>query len=173
MNGTGGARGFVSVRACVNQAGYGYNGRISQQCAKGMYNAQDTYSPCSACPGGLTTSGVGAGRAPADCGVAAGFGWSSEQSAVVPCELGTYNNISYQASQRATCFACPAGRTTADIGSDDIADCSRKLLWLLCQQESFFVAFFCGVSGKAVVTAGGAEMAAYVVPCVIYAAQPC
>lgn len=41
-----GTGGFVSPYACVNRAGYGYNGRISQKCDKGYFNDKDTYSTC-------------------------------------------------------------------------------------------------------------------------------
>lgn len=81
-----GTRGFTSERACVTQDGYGYSARIASPCAVGTYNPRDTYSSCSACPTGLTTSGVGAGRTIADCGLAAGYGFHS--GAVTACPLG-------------------------------------------------------------------------------------
>ncbi len=41
-----GTGGFISPSACVNKAGYGYNGRISQKCDVGYYNDKDTISAC-------------------------------------------------------------------------------------------------------------------------------
>jgi hypothetical protein len=38
--------GFIGPYACVNKAGFGYNGRISQKCDTGYYNDKDTYSTC-------------------------------------------------------------------------------------------------------------------------------
>ena len=81
-----GTRGFTSERACVTQDGYGYSARIASPCPVGTYNPRDTYSSCSTCLTGLTTSGVGAGRTIADCGLAAGYGFHS--GAVTACPLG-------------------------------------------------------------------------------------
>jgi hypothetical protein len=78
--------GFTSPLACVNQAGYGYNGRVSQPCNKGFWGAKDTYGTCVACGYGLTTSAVGAGKSVADCGVAAGFGYDG--TTVQLCAMG-------------------------------------------------------------------------------------
>lgn len=84
----GNDRGFNDVRACVTLPGYGYNGRIAQACDIGFYNDKDTYETCKACGYGLTTEGVGLAATSADCGVAAGFGFSAARSAVVPCSIG-------------------------------------------------------------------------------------
>lgn len=81
-----GTEGFTSPMACVNQAGYGYNGRVSQPCIKGFWNAKDTYGTCTACGYGLTTSAVGAGKSATDCGVAAGFGFDG--TTVQLCPMG-------------------------------------------------------------------------------------
>lgn len=78
--------GFTSPMACVNQAGFGYNGRISQPCGRGTWSLKDSYGTCVSCGYGLTTSGVGAGRTAADCGVAAGFGY--DESTVQLCAVG-------------------------------------------------------------------------------------
>jgi hypothetical protein len=62
-----GSGGFVSVLACVNPAGYGFNGSVAEQCPKGTYNAADTYGNCTACLPGFTTAGPGAGVTQSDC----------------------------------------------------------------------------------------------------------
>lgn len=80
--------GFISPMACVNQAGYGYDGRVSQPCNRGTWSLRDTYGDCKACDYGLTTVGVGAGKSEADCGVAAGFGYDTLSSKVMPCPVG-------------------------------------------------------------------------------------
>lgn len=85
---TAGNAGFISPLACVNQAGYGYDGRISQPCGIGTWNLHDNYAKCSPCPYGLTTSAVGAGRNVSDCGVAAGFGFDAGSGKVAPCLVG-------------------------------------------------------------------------------------
>jgi len=81
-----GSGGFISERACVNPPGYGYNGRGSQQCDKGTYNAGDNYGSCMACPDGFTTADVGAGFTQADCGIRAGFG--NVNGTIKPCPMG-------------------------------------------------------------------------------------
>lgn len=81
-----GSGAFVSVKACVNQPGYGLNGLQSERCAPGSYNAGDTNSSCIQCPNGFTTAGPGAGVTASDCGVAAGFG--SLNGTVQPCSIG-------------------------------------------------------------------------------------
>jgi hypothetical protein len=83
-----GAQGYTSLRACVNAAGFGYNGRVSQPCDAGSYNAADTYGTCTQCGVGLTTRGVGLGVTASDCGLAAGYGWSAADSATMPCPAG-------------------------------------------------------------------------------------
>lgn len=81
-----GSGGFVSARACVNQPGYGFNGRESERCPPGSFNAGDTYSNCNSCQYGFTTAGPGLGVAADDCGIAAGFG--NVDGTVRPCPLG-------------------------------------------------------------------------------------
>jgi hypothetical protein len=78
--------GYTSPLACVNQAGFGYNGRVSQPCDRGTWSARDSHGTCVPCGYGLTTSAVGAGRTQADCGIAAGFGFDGAN--VVPCQIG-------------------------------------------------------------------------------------
>lgn len=87
----GDAEGFASELACVTIDGYGYSGRDSQPCEVGTYNGRDSREKCKPCPYGLTTSGVGKGVSLASCGVAAGFGYSAEQNAVVPCPIGGWS----------------------------------------------------------------------------------
>jgi hypothetical protein len=72
----------VSVLACVNPAGYGFNGSVAEQCPKGTYNAADTYGNCTACPPGFTTAGPGAGATQADCTNRTGNG------TMRPCPIG-------------------------------------------------------------------------------------
>jgi hypothetical protein len=62
-----GSGGFVSVLACVNPPGYGFNGSAAEQCLKGSYNAADTYGNCTACPLGYSTAGPGTGVTQRDC----------------------------------------------------------------------------------------------------------
>lgn len=81
-----GTGGFVDVKACVTQAGYGYSSRQAQPCDKGAYNNRDNWSTCSACPYGTTTAGPGAGVTLADCKLAPGFG--SYGGAVRACPVG-------------------------------------------------------------------------------------
>lgn len=81
-----GSGGFVSVKACVNLPGYGYNGKISEQCPTGSYSAGDSNGACVSCPEGFTTAGPGVGVTEADCGVAAGYG--NVNGTIRPCRIG-------------------------------------------------------------------------------------
>lgn len=83
-----GSRGFVDLRACVTRAGYGYSSRNAEPCAAGWYNGKDTYDICKACPYGTTTAGVGLGVTVADCKVAPGFGFHSNQ--LMGCPIGEF-----------------------------------------------------------------------------------
>lgn len=78
----------MSVSACVNLPGYGYNGRVSQPCPTGSYSAGDNYGVCISCPRGFTTAGIGAGVTEADCGVAAG--WGNVNGTILPCPIGAW-----------------------------------------------------------------------------------
>lgn len=84
----GDAEGYTDVKACVTKDGYGYNGRNSQPCEAGTYNARNTYDTCKPCGFGLTTEGVSKGITFASCGLAAGFGYDAVLKAVVPCPIG-------------------------------------------------------------------------------------
>jgi hypothetical protein len=122
--------GFISALACVTKDGFGYNGRIAQQCDKGTYNTKDTRSTCTACDYGLTTPDVGAGVTVADCGLAPGFGYVNNtgtgNSAVAPCPVGFYNNNTWNGNTSDLCIACPTGLTTLKEGSDNADQCNRK-----------------------------------------------
>lgn len=88
-----GSGGFVSMKACVNPPGYGFNGRNapfakSERCPPGSYNAGDTYSNCTNCPNGLTTAGPGVSVTAGDCGIAAGF--AVVNGTVRPCPIGAH-----------------------------------------------------------------------------------
>ena len=83
-----GSGGFISIKACVNLPGYGYNGRVSQKCDAGTYNQGDTYGTCQACPFGMTKQDVGVGITSADCGTAAGFGLVN--GTIKPCPIGKH-----------------------------------------------------------------------------------
>lgn len=122
------AQGFVSVMACVTVDGYGYNGRVSQPCDTGSYNSKDTRDVCTKCPYGFTTAGVGLGYNSSDCGVAAGFGYHNTSTvfAVVPCPIGTYNNVSWSSNDTTECTPCPTGLTTEKEGSDSPLQCNSK-----------------------------------------------
>lgn len=85
-NGDGRTGGFVSKWACVNQAGYGFNGMWSFQCPLGTYNSGDNWSDCTVCGFGLTTTDLGAGVQSTDCGIAPGFGF--HDNIVVSCPVG-------------------------------------------------------------------------------------
>lgn len=131
-----GTWGFTSALACVTQQGWGYNGRIAQQCDRGTYNGNDTRSTCTTCGFGLTTEDVGKGYTEADCGIAAGYGYENitfnaaqnvtGNNSIVPCPIGKYNNISWNLDRLAPCTACPAGMTTEKEGSDSPLQCNRK-----------------------------------------------
>lgn len=122
-NGDGdGTEGFTDVLACVTIDGYGYNGRVAQPCDKGFWNSKDNYDACKACAYGLTTEGVGKGVSQASCGMAAGFGLVG--GSVVPCPIGTYNALSWQASTTAACTNCSTGLTTAAEGSSQADQCA-------------------------------------------------
>lgn len=79
-------RFYTNPPSAVNQAGYGYNGRISQKCDQGTYNSADTYGICEKCPYGMTTLEPGAGVTINDCGIAAGFG--NVGGVIKPCPIG-------------------------------------------------------------------------------------
>lgn len=79
-----GTGGFVDVRACVTQAGYGYSARQAYACAAGTYNDKDNWKPCTACPFGTTTADVGQGVTEADCKLAPGFGFYEGQVQFCP-----------------------------------------------------------------------------------------
>lgn len=117
-----GTRGFFNVKACVTQPGYGYNSRIAQPCAAGTYNRHDTYLPCTACPTGLTTAGVGVGITIANCGMKAGYGFHN--GAITLCPVGTYNDAAYTNSTTTPCSSCPNGTTTSSTGGDSAGACS-------------------------------------------------
>lgn len=70
----------------VTPPGYGVSGSRALPCPKGEFNAQDSYSACSACSSPLTTAGAGAGVTAADCGVPSGYGYDG--ASVVPCAVG-------------------------------------------------------------------------------------
>lgn len=116
--------GFFDARACVTKAGFGYNGRVAQQCDTGYYNAADKYSPCTFCGFGQTTKGVGKGVTSADCGIAAGYGFDAVRSVIAPCPVGTYNSANFTTSLTAACTPCPTGLTTAAEGSDSADQCA-------------------------------------------------
>jgi hypothetical protein len=121
-----GAEGFISALACVTKAGFGYNGRIAQECDQGTYNAADTRSTCTPCSYGFTTNGVGVGITEADCGPAAGFGYYNVSGTpnLVPCPIGTYNNKTWDSNDTAICTTCPTGLTTQREGSNSDLDCN-------------------------------------------------
>jgi hypothetical protein len=124
------ASGFYNVLACVTKDGWGYNGRIAQQCDQGTYNVRDNRATCTSCPFGFTTANVGAGYTQADCGIAAGYGWYNQTgmiaNASVPCPIGTFNNVTWAGAALNPCTTCPTGLTTAKEGSDSADDCNSK-----------------------------------------------
>jgi hypothetical protein len=81
-----GTRGFVDPKACVTKAGFGYSSRSAEACPKGWYNQKDTWDICKICPYGSTTAGVGEGVTVADCKLAPGFGFHSNQ--ILACPVG-------------------------------------------------------------------------------------
>jgi hypothetical protein len=131
QNNTDGTGGFISVKACVNLPGYGYNGRVSQKCDKGTFNAPDTYGTCTACPYGTTTTDVGAGVVIGDCGVAPGFG--KYNNSYMPCPVGTFNAAPWtNVSTAGACPECPGNSTTSEAGANNAAMCTSKLPLLTC-----------------------------------------
>jgi hypothetical protein len=76
---------------------------LSHTGPKGFYNPRDSYTDCQPCPGfGLTTEGVGLGVNLSSCGIAAGFGYSEAEKAVVPCPIGelSWGPAAFIGSQR-------------------------------------------------------------------------
>lgn len=85
-----GTGGFVNPYACVTQAGYGYDGRVSQKCDKGYYNGKDTYAKCKSCGYALTTAGPGATKA-TECGIEPGYGFGTTHyfnRTLIKCPIG-------------------------------------------------------------------------------------
>lgn len=121
-----GSAGFISALACVTEDGWGYNGRVAQQCDVGSYNSKDTRSTCTKCGYGLTTSAVGAGVTEADCGLAAGFGNNTATLAIAPCAIGTYNDVPWTLDRTTNCTACTTGLTTEKEGSDSSEQCNSE-----------------------------------------------
>jgi hypothetical protein len=121
-NNTDGTFGFTNVLACVNQDGYGYNGRVSQLCEKGYYNKRDNRADCTACSYGLTTAAVGAGVVEGDCGIAPGFGYDG--ATIRECPIGAYNNDTIDSNRQAACTACTTGTTTQSTGSSSPDQCN-------------------------------------------------
>jgi len=122
INNGDGTEGYTSVLACVTIDGYGYNGRVAQPCDKGFWNSKDNYDACKACSYGLTTEGVGRGVALTSCGMGPGFGLVG--TSIVPCPIGTYNALDWQASQTAACTNCSTGLTTVAEGSSQANQCN-------------------------------------------------
>lgn len=117
--------GFVDVRACVTQDGWGASGRGAQRCAMGTFNKKDSYSDCSPCDFGTTTVDVGAGVTKGDCGIAKGYGFLDNK--ILPCPIGTYNDRAYTAGTTQPCTACPTGSTTSAAGGDNVNSCNLCL----------------------------------------------
>jgi hypothetical protein len=113
----GDAEGYTDVRACVTVDGYGYNGRNSQPCETGTYNARNNLESCKPCGFGYTTEGVGKGVTFASCGVAAGYGYDAVLQAVVPCPIGgsTWQqprlHTHFQTPSYCTCLGCGCSLT--------------------------------------------------------------
>jgi hypothetical protein len=85
--------GFVSPYACVTQAGYGYDGRVSQKCDKGYYNDKDNYAKCKPCGYALTTQGLGAAKA-TECGIEPGYGFGTTHyfnRTLIKCPVGKFD----------------------------------------------------------------------------------
>lgn len=97
-----GTRGFVDPKACVTKAGFGYSSRSAEACPKGWYNGQDTLDICKLCPYGTTTAGVGVGVTVADCKLAPGFGFHSNQ--ILACPVGEWR--AYNQTFGAGCVGC-------------------------------------------------------------------
>lgn len=120
--------GFFDPLACVTLPGYGYDGRVATQCAKGWYNAGDNYLACTQCGYGLTTDAAGK-TANTDCKSAPGFGyyngtdWATGDGKMQQCPAGTYNN---ETKTPAVCTDCPGNSWTEEEGSDAEADCTSK-----------------------------------------------
>jgi hypothetical protein len=121
-NNTDGTMGFTNVLACVNQDGYGYNGRVSQMCEKGYYNKRDNRLDCTACGYGLTTADEGSGVVATDCGIAPGFGYDG--ATIRECPLGTYNNDTIDLNLQTACDPCSTGTTTQSTGSNSPDQCN-------------------------------------------------
>jgi hypothetical protein len=128
------AYGFYSALACTTLPGYGYNGRIAQKCDTGFWNPQDVRSACTACAYGLTTEGVGLADNEADCGIAAGYGYHNDSGtfAIVPCPIGTYNDVAWNTTRTVPCTTCGTGLTTTKEGASSAAQCNRECVLMSC-----------------------------------------
>jgi len=81
------ANGFTSPLACVTKAGYGYNGRVANQCPANAYNPAGNYGTCTQCAVGLITSGSPAEQVDAaNCTLAPGYGF--HDNAIQLCPVG-------------------------------------------------------------------------------------
>jgi hypothetical protein len=105
--GSAGAQGgFTDPRACVNQAGWGYNGRSASPCPPGTHSNRDSPATrCVACPPGTTTAGPGAGVTTHDCRVAPGFG-------VVAGAGGSSGGSGSSGVSNGTIAPCPVGESS-------------------------------------------------------------
>lgn len=81
--------GFTGPRACVTQAGFGYNGKVSTRCPVGTWNPAGSLTPCTQCGFCLSTVNDPANQVDAsNCTLAAGCGYHS--GAIVPCPVGEF-----------------------------------------------------------------------------------
>lgn len=113
----GTTNGYYDGRACVTDAGYGYNGRVATKCQIGYWSAGGGNTTCTACDYGYTTVAEGSDAA-ADCVMAAGFG--SYSGVVRTCPTGSYHTV----NQTGACDTCGTGLTTQGEGSDAASDCN-------------------------------------------------
>lgn len=75
-----------------------------------------------ACAFGLTTQGSGKGVNESSCGIALGYG--NVDGTIMPCPIGTYNDVEWNANRSAECKPCGTGLTTVAEGSTSAAACN-------------------------------------------------
>lgn len=79
--------GITDAAACVTQAGWGWDGRISTECPKGSWAVGGDLSPCTECGFGQTTANTGSVSVAA-CALAEGYGAVS--GVIQLCPIGEF-----------------------------------------------------------------------------------
>lgn len=138
--------GSTNYSECYNKAGFGYTSEGANQCPDGFYASEASMEPCMQCPPGRTTwyePGNGFYQQSIDdCKVPPGYGlfsaeaadpWNPDPASVTAelraekCPVGFISTGDSEPgawSANPTCQACPAGQSTAAIGSTSCDVCA-------------------------------------------------